>query len=71
MTIQADGGLVTIAGDGGGAANDDVAAEQPVPAKEGDAGAAGWDPYDVWLTRVKAPRDDHDKPRTSGHPKKS
>jgi hypothetical protein len=57
MRITANGGLVRIAGDTGDAANEDRAVEQTVPAVErSDPGTAGWDPYEVWRTRVKATR---------------
>ena len=57
MRITANGGLVRIAGDNGDAANEDRAVEKTVPAVEhSDPGTAGWDPYEVWRTRVKGPR---------------
>jgi len=72
MTITANGGLVSIGGGAGDAANEDVAADQSVPAMEHrDPGTAGWDPYEVWRTRVKAPRAERDPPDPVGHPEKS
>lgn len=63
MRITANGGLVRIAGDNGDAANEDQAVEKTVPAVErSDPGTAGWDPYEVWRTRVKAPRLAHELP---------
>jgi len=72
MTITASGGLVSISGDAGEAANAEVAADQSVPAVEHrDPGTAGWDPYEVWRTRVKAKRPERDPPDPLGHPGKS
>jgi hypothetical protein len=69
MTITTSGGLVRIFGDEGLAANEDLAAEPgAVDAPQTD-GAAGWDPYEVWRTRIKCVRDtreklhSHDEPR--------
>lgn len=57
MRTTANGGLVRIAGETGDAANEDQAVEKSVPAVErSDPGTAGWDPYEVWRTRVKTPR---------------
>lgn len=45
------------------AANDEAAFETPhVPVAQ--AAVAGWDPYEVWRTRVKAPQDRSSEPRT-------
>ena len=69
MTITTSGGLVRISGDGGMAANDDRAAESAVSDNRGADGAAGWDPYEVWRTRVKDARDTRDKTDTNETPR--
>jgi hypothetical protein len=59
MQITGSGGLVRVAGESDVAANDDqVAAAFAVDfdGRRNDA-TEGWDPYQVWLARVKAPRD--------------
>lgn len=69
MTITTSGGLVRISGDGGAAANEDRAAE-PVATDDRRAdGAAGWDPYEVWRTRVKDVRDTREKPDSDKEPR--
>ena len=61
MTTTASGGLVTIAGEAEVAANEDgQAATIAVEESRRDDATAGWDPYQVWLARVKAPRDARD-----------
>ncbi|HZF26435.1 MAG TPA: hypothetical protein VEZ88_09255 [Steroidobacteraceae bacterium] len=60
MKITASGGLVRIAGESDVAANEERAASFPVEDRRNDA-TAGWDPYQVWLTRVKAPREARDE----------
>jgi hypothetical protein len=59
MQITGSGGLVRIAGESDVAANDDRVAAAFVVDVDGRRSDAteGWDPYQVWLTRVKAPRD--------------
>lgn len=59
MQITGSGGLVRIAGESDVAANDDQVAAAFVVDVDGRRNDAteGWDPYQVWLTRVKAPRD--------------
>lgn len=53
MTIKTGGGLVRISGDAGTAANEDRAADSAVVDNRSADGAPGWDPYEVWRTRVK------------------
>lgn len=61
MTTTASGGLVTIAGETDVAANEEeAAAALAVEDSRRDDATAGWDPYQVWLARVKAPRDARD-----------
>jgi hypothetical protein len=56
MTIFS-GGLVRPAGEDGAAANDELADPTFVVNKDGRSSeTAGWDPYEVWLTRVKPAR---------------
>lgn len=64
MTITTSGGLVRISGDVGTAANEDRAAEPGVVEDRRADGAAGWDPYEVWRTRVKGARDTRVKSET-------
>jgi hypothetical protein len=57
MRSTKDGGLVRITEIGVDAANEEPAAERVVPAeKRREDRTAGWDPYEVWRTRVKEPR---------------
>jgi hypothetical protein len=52
--------LVQVAGMGADAANEVPAAERGVTEKpREDSTAAGWDPYEVWRTRVKESRVPH------------
>lgn len=53
MTIKTGGGLVRISGEVGMAANEDRVAESAVVDERSTDGASGWDPYEVWRTRVK------------------
>jgi hypothetical protein len=48
---------------GDDAANEEPAADRVVPAEKrpGDR-TAGWDPYEVWRTRVKEPRTPRPEP---------
>ena len=62
MTITTSGGLVRIAGESEVAANEEVAASLPVADGRRNDATAGWDPYQVWLTRVKVPREARDQP---------
>jgi hypothetical protein len=59
MQITPSGGLVRIAGESDVAANEDHIAAAFAVEIDGrrDDATEGWDPYRVWLTRVKAPRD--------------
>jgi hypothetical protein len=42
------------------AANDDsVSRVSKAPARRDDVGNPGWDPFEVWRTRVKEPRERH------------
>ena len=67
MRITANGGLVSIAGETGDAANEERAVEKTVPAVErSDPGTAGWDPYEVSRTREKAPRLANELPDPTG-----
>jgi hypothetical protein len=60
MRTRVNGGLVPVAGVGSDAANEETAAERVVPAEERrEDSTAGWDPYEVWRTRVKEPRVPH------------
>jgi hypothetical protein len=59
--------LVGLAGDEGVAANDDRAeatGSWKIPHIDV---RAGWDPYEVWRTRVKNARSTRDKPDEPGH----
>lgn len=61
MTTTASGGLVRIAGESDVAANEDErAADSAVEDDRRDDATAGWDPYQVWRARVKAPREARD-----------
>jgi hypothetical protein len=62
MKITVSGGLVRIAGESEVAANEEIAAGLPVADGRRNDATAGWDPYQVWLTRVKAPREARDEP---------
>jgi hypothetical protein len=62
MTTTASGGLVRIAGELEVAANEERAAGLLVDDDRRNDATAGWDPYQVWLTRVKAPREARDQP---------
>jgi hypothetical protein len=64
MTIKANVGLVKIAGSVGTAANEDRVVEDGFAEinRRIDA-TAGWDPYDVWRTRVKQARDLRTEPK--------
>jgi hypothetical protein len=62
MKTTASGGLVRIAGESEVAANEEIAADLPVADGRRNDATAGWDPYQVWLTRVKAPREARDEP---------
>jgi len=61
MTITTSGGLVRLSGDTDLAANEDLVVEAPVATREAEE-AAGWDPYEVWRTRVKRSRDASSQP---------
>jgi hypothetical protein len=61
MKITVSGGLVRIAGDAEVAANEALAESLPVDETRRTDVTAGWDPYQVWLTRVKAPREARDQ----------
>lgn len=57
MRTTTNGGLVLIAGVGTDAANEEPAADRVVPVeKKREDSSAGWNPYEVWRTRVKEPR---------------
>jgi hypothetical protein len=58
MKITTSSGLVRIAGTSDVAANEDQAVTTFAveDGRRTDA-TPGWDPYQVWLTRVKAPRE--------------
>lgn len=55
-------GDVTLVSSDAAANDDDVFTETPL---------ASWDPYDVWLTRVKRPRDIAVNRRTVDAPKRT
>jgi hypothetical protein len=58
MTIKANVGLVKIAGSVSPAANEDrVTGDGFAELNRRNDATAGWDPYDVWRTRVKQARD--------------
>jgi hypothetical protein len=61
MKITTSSGLVRIAGTSDVAANEDQAVTTFAveDGRRTDA-TPGWDPYQVWLTRVKAPREARD-----------
>ena len=66
MRNTTNGGLVRITAPGDDAANEAPSAEQVVPTeKRQEDSAAGWDPYEVWRTRVKEPRTSRDEPGIS------
>ncbi len=57
MRTKTNGGLVQIVNVGSDAANEEPAAERVVPVdKKREDSTAGWNPYEVWRTRVKEPR---------------
>jgi hypothetical protein len=57
MRNTTNGGLVRITTPGDDAANEEPAAERVVPVeKRHEDSTAGWNPYEVWRTRVKEPR---------------
>jgi hypothetical protein len=57
MTTTANGGLIHITGAQAEAANEESAAKTVVAAEKHCVdSAAGWDPYEVWRTRVNKPR---------------
>lgn len=69
MTITTNDGLVRISGDAGLAANEDLAVEpKAVDDRRADE-AAGWDPYEVWRTRVKSVRETREKPDSDEEPR--
>lgn len=58
MTVTASGGLGGVADNVGRAANEDQVAEPSVTESGPQSDeTAGWDPYEVWRTRVKSVRD--------------
>lgn len=67
MRTRTNGGLNRITDAGIEAANEEPAAERVVPAEKAreDSSTAGWDPYEVWRTRVKEPRVTRDEPGIS------
>ncbi len=66
MTTTVNGGLIRITGEGIDAGREEPAVKQVVPAaRDRDQSTAGWDPYEVWRTRVKEPRVAHDDSATS------
>lgn len=69
MTITTGGGLVRISGDVGVAANEDRAAECAVVDERRADGAPGWDPYEVWRTRVKKSRGTRNETDASDTPR--
>lgn len=57
----ADPGRTTIASTGGnsfGAANDDHGPAAQIMREQATTGTDGWDPFEVWRTRVRDPRRD-------------
>jgi hypothetical protein len=60
MQITTSGGLVRIADESDVAANEDEAGATFDVEDGGRDATPGWDPYQVWLTRVKAPREARD-----------
>lgn len=69
MTITTNGGLVRISGDAGLAANEDLAVEPGAVDDRRADGAAGWDPYEVWRTRIKSVRDTREKSGSDEEPR--
>jgi len=69
MTITTSGGLVRLSGDAGMAANDDLAVVSTVVVDRKAEEAAGWDPYEVWRTRVRDVRDTREKTDTNETPR--
>ena len=65
MRTATNGGLVRITGVGVDAANEEPAAERVPAEKHREDHTAGWDPYEVWRTRVKAPRATKEEPGIS------
>lgn len=58
MKVTASGGLGGMTDNVGRAANEDQLAEASVVKSEPQSHeTAGWDPYEVWRTRVKSVRD--------------
>lgn len=50
------------------AANDDLAPSRTLAGRTTDAllGVAGWDPFEIWRTRVRDARRDATRPRPGG-----
>jgi hypothetical protein len=65
MRSATNGGLVRITGVGVDAANEEPAAERVRAERHREDRTAGWDPYEVWRTRVKEPRVTKDEPGIS------
>jgi len=58
MTDKTNGGLIPTTESIDVAANDGGPGGEPTtPTGAQDRGAHGWDPFEVWRTRVKAPRE--------------
>ena len=65
MRSTTNGGLVRITAVGVDAANEEPAAERVPAEKRREDRTAGWDPYEVWRTRVKEPRVPKEEPGIS------
>ena len=65
MRTTTNGGLVQITAPGDDAANEEPAAERVPAEKRQEDGTAGWDPYEVWRTRIKEPRTPRPEPGIS------
>jgi len=60
-------GLVRLADAGSVAANEDRTPVALAAAESKDSGSAsGWDPYEVWRTRIKSARDTRSKIDSDG-----
>ena len=65
MRSTTNGGLVRVTASGDDAANEDPTAERAPIEKRPEDRTAGWDPYEVWRTRVKEPRTPQPEPGIS------
>lgn len=68
MSVTVSGGLVSVAGDASRATEEIPVAEFVSQSRPTTDEPAGWDPYEVWRTRVKGVRDTRSKTASSDCP---